>query len=62
MWDLSWGLFLHPRSDFLLRYSIYPRIGECEDITGLATFLATDESSYITGETITVTGGVVGRL
>jgi len=38
------------------------RIGEPEDIAGLATFLASTESLYITGETIPVTGGILGRL
>eukprot|EP00794_Sanderia_malayensis_P018549 gene18549-20412_t len=38
------------------------RIGNPDDIAGLVTFLASDESSYITGETITATGGMPSRL
>lgn len=33
------------------------RIGKPEDVAGLALFLASDASSYITGETIVVDGG-----
>jgi 3-oxoacyl-[acyl-carrier protein] reductase len=33
------------------------RIGQPEDIAGVATFLASDDASYITGQTIYVDGG-----
>ena len=33
------------------------RIGQPQDITGAAAFLASDESSWITGETLVVSGG-----
>ena len=33
------------------------RIGEVEDIVGLAVFLAGDESRYMTGAIVTVDGG-----
>lgn len=35
------------------------RIGKPEDVANTIFFLASDESSYITGETITVSGGVI---
>uniref|UniRef100_A0A3Q1F2U2 Dehydrogenase/reductase (SDR family) member 4 n=1 Tax=Acanthochromis polyacanthus TaxID=80966 RepID=A0A3Q1F2U2_9TELE len=38
------------------------RIGEPEEIGGVIAFLCTEEASYITGETITVTGGMGCRL
>uniref|UniRef100_A0A3Q2PXD7 Dehydrogenase/reductase (SDR family) member 4 n=1 Tax=Fundulus heteroclitus TaxID=8078 RepID=A0A3Q2PXD7_FUNHE len=38
------------------------RIGEPEEIGGTIAFLCSDEASYITGETITVTGGMGCRL
>ncbi|KAM4612237.1 dehydrogenase/reductase SDR family member 4 isoform 1-T3 [Polymixia lowei] len=38
------------------------RIGEPEEIGGVIAFLCSKEASYITGETITVTGGMSCRL
>ncbi|CAJ1086027.1 dehydrogenase/reductase SDR family member 4 isoform X2 [Xyrichtys novacula] len=38
------------------------RIGEPEEIGGVVAFLCSDEASYITGETITATGGINCRL
>jgi 2-deoxy-D-gluconate 3-dehydrogenase len=37
------------------------RIGEPQDVAGAMLFLASDESSYITGSTIMVDGGWSGR-
>jgi 2-deoxy-D-gluconate 3-dehydrogenase len=37
------------------------RIGEPQDVVGAMLFLASDESSYITGSTIMVDGGWLGR-
>ncbi|XP_015608152.1 dehydrogenase/reductase SDR family member 4 isoform X1 [Cephus cinctus] len=38
------------------------RIGLPEEISGIAAFLASDDSSYITGETIVASGGMSSRL
>ncbi|XP_006809397.1 dehydrogenase/reductase SDR family member 4 [Neolamprologus brichardi] len=38
------------------------RVGEPEEIGGVIAFLCSKEASYITGETITVTGGMNCRL
>uniref|UniRef100_A0A1A8BU54 Dehydrogenase/reductase (SDR family) member 4 n=1 Tax=Nothobranchius kadleci TaxID=1051664 RepID=A0A1A8BU54_NOTKA len=38
------------------------RLGEPEEIGGVIAFLCSEEASYITGETITVTGGMGCRL
>uniref|UniRef100_A0A1A8L9D8 Dehydrogenase/reductase (SDR family) member 4 n=1 Tax=Nothobranchius pienaari TaxID=704102 RepID=A0A1A8L9D8_9TELE len=38
------------------------RLGEPEEIGGVIAFLCSEEASYITGETITVTGGMSCRL
>lgn len=38
------------------------RFGKPSDISGLAVFLSSEEASYITGETILVTGGTLARL
>ena len=35
------------------------RLGSPEDIAGVVTFLASDRAAYITGQVITVDGGMV---
>lgn len=35
------------------------RIGTAEDITGLVSFLVSDDSNYMTGQSITIDGGVI---
>jgi 3-oxoacyl-[acyl-carrier protein] reductase len=37
-----------------------PRLGRPEDVAGVATFLASEDAAYITGETIHVSGGRYG--
>ena len=34
------------------------RFGKPEEVAGIVSFLASDKSSYITGEVIAVTGGL----
>ncbi|XP_027034221.1 dehydrogenase/reductase SDR family member 4 [Tachysurus fulvidraco] len=48
-------------SEFLKMLSI-KRLGKPEDIGGVIAFLCSDDASYITGETVTVTGGINCRL
>lgn len=38
------------------------RIGRVEEIGGVVAFLCSEEASYITGETITASGGMGCRL
>lgn len=38
------------------------RVGKPEEIGGVVAFLCSEDASYITGETITATGGMSGRL
>lgn len=40
----------------------YFRFGEPEDCAGAAAFLASNDSSYITGESIVVAGGMPSAL
>jgi meso-butanediol dehydrogenase / (S,S)-butanediol dehydrogenase / diacetyl reductase len=35
------------------------RAGKAEDVAGLVAFLASDDASYITGQTINVDGGLI---
>ncbi|XP_065162455.1 dehydrogenase/reductase SDR family member 4-like [Atheta coriaria] len=38
------------------------RLGEVDDISGVAAFLVSDDARYITGETIVAAGGMASRL
>ena len=51
-----------PILDELARHNLVPRIGEPEDIANLALFLASDESSFITGQVIRCDGGQLSHL
>ncbi|KAL7875764.1 hypothetical protein AOLI_G00107270 [Acnodon oligacanthus] len=46
----------------LLKQMSIKRLGKPEDIGKVIAFLCSDEASFITGETITVTGGINCRL
>lgn len=41
---------------------LIPRLGETDDVTGAVAFLASDEASFITAETILVSGGAFCRI
>jgi len=52
-------------SDFekvMARHVAMPRLGQPSDIAALATFLASDESSFISGQTIGCDGGNLAQL
>lgn len=45
----------------LKRMQPMPRVGEAEDVARMALFLASDESSFVTGAAMVVDGGYVAR-
>ncbi|KAL5020970.1 hypothetical protein ScPMuIL_000125 [Solemya velum] len=49
------------QQDFLNSIAM-KRFGEPEECSGTVSFLVSDDASYITGETILVTGGIPARL
>lgn len=48
---------LEERLTYFREKTMLRRVGEPEDIAGVALFLASDEARFITGQTITVDGG-----
>ncbi|XP_068724264.1 dehydrogenase/reductase SDR family member 4-like isoform X2 [Montipora capricornis] len=49
-------------SDHLLKMTPLGRLGVSSDISGAVSFLSSDQASYITGETLVVSGGLHSRL
>jgi NAD(P)-dependent dehydrogenase (short-subunit alcohol dehydrogenase family) len=43
------------------RHTLTPRLGTPQDVAHLVAFLASDEAGFITGETITVDGGLTAH-
>ncbi|KAH3770110.1 dehydrogenase/reductase SDR family member 4-like [Dreissena polymorpha] len=48
--------------DMVMQMIPMKRIGDPSEVSGLVSFLCSDDASYITGETTLVTGGIPGRL
>lgn len=46
----------------MLKHIPLHRIGKPEEIAGLVSFLCSDDSSYLTGESIAIAGGFFSRL
>jgi NAD(P)-dependent dehydrogenase (short-subunit alcohol dehydrogenase family) len=47
-----------PMRDLLLRHTLTPRVGMPEDIGALAVYLCSDDAGFITGQSISVDGGM----
>lgn len=45
-----------------LHYATMKRFGRPGEVAGMAAYLASDDSSYVTGESFTVSGGLCTRL
>ncbi|MFF0014955.1 SDR family NAD(P)-dependent oxidoreductase [Streptomyces sp. NPDC005374] len=48
-------------ADTMLRHSLTPRLGLPDDIAAAVVFLASEESAYITGQVISVDGGLLAH-
>lgn len=55
--DMTSALDENTRSTFLANVPLN-RFGQAEEVAQLATFLASDQSQYITGQTISICGGL----
>jgi NAD(P)-dependent dehydrogenase (short-subunit alcohol dehydrogenase family) len=47
-----------PFGEMMLRHHLTPRLGKPEDIASMVAFLASDESQFVTGQVISVDGGL----
>lgn len=56
--DLSRSMLPKETIAMLEKHTLTPRLGEPDDIANALVFLASDESTFITGQTISVDGGI----
>lgn len=50
-----------PMRDLMLRHHLTPRLGRPEDVGHAVVFLASDESAFVTGQVISVDGGLLSH-
>jgi NAD(P)-dependent dehydrogenase (short-subunit alcohol dehydrogenase family) len=51
-----------PMRDMMLRHHLTPRLGRPRDVANTVLFLASDESAFITGQIISVDGGLLAHM
>lgn len=56
--DLSRSMLPEESLQMLQRHTLMPRLGEPDDIANALVFLASDQSYFITGQTLSVDGGI----
>ena len=59
---MSCGLSVSSQRKDLEEKAALKRLGTTEDMAAATAFLASDDASYITGETLVVAGGLPSRL
>jgi 2-deoxy-D-gluconate 3-dehydrogenase len=58
--DLNKALWSDPQTaENMMRPVSLKRLGEVDDITGAAVFLASDAAAYVTGQTLVIDGGLL---
>lgn len=60
--NFSSTLTMGPAAEGILADTSLKRFGLSEECAGAAVFLSSDEASYITGETVSINGGMPARL
>lgn len=55
-------MFMCAQREGIEEKTLLNRLGTTGDMAAAAAFLASDDSSYITGETLVVAGGMPSRL
>jgi dehydrogenase/reductase SDR family protein 4 len=56
LWFMQW------QREEIESKTLLKRLGTTEDMAAAAAFLASDDASYITGETLVIGGGAPSRL
>jgi NAD(P)-dependent dehydrogenase (short-subunit alcohol dehydrogenase family) len=55
------GYATGPFGEMMLRHHLTPRLGKPEDIASMVVFLGSDEAQFVTGQVISVDGGLLSH-